>query len=120
MKRVSPIADTATAPPEDGSNTDASVRATARRAHLEETAAALGRTWAEERRRDLHREGRAAAGGWPGTLREARSFVGSALLSNTQGRTRDTITEAERELAVRKMYASARAEWRRHVDPDEP
>ena len=80
--------------------------ATARRAHIQEAAAALGKIWADHFRRDLHREGRAASGGWPGTLREARARVGL------------NITEAEREVAARTAYSSARDEWRKHAEPE--
>jgi hypothetical protein len=95
-------------------------RAASRRAFIEETAAALGRTWAVRRRRDLHGEGRAASGGWPGTLHEARALVHHALPGEMRGRKMNAITEVEREMAVRTAYANARDEWRRHVDPEPP
>lgn len=91
-----------------------------RRRFIEESAIALGQTWAEGWRQDLHREGRPAAGGWPGTLREARTRVERALLIAMRGRKMPAITEVERELAARAAYASARNEWRRHVDPEVP
>jgi hypothetical protein len=37
-----------------------------------------------------------------------------------EGRRMNAINEAERELAVRTAYASARDEWRRHLDPEAP
>jgi hypothetical protein len=98
----------------------AAARAASRRAFIEQTASALGRTWAEGCRRDLHREGRPASGGWPGTLHEARSLVHHALPVEMEGRRMNAINEAERELAVRTAYASARDEWRRHLDPEAP
>lgn len=95
--------------------------AVARRTLIEQTAAVLGRTWAQGCRDDLHREGRLASGGWPGTLNEARARVGYALLVEARGRQKKiVINEAERELAVRAAYASARDEWRRHVEPEGP
>ncbi|MEM9070080.1 MAG: hypothetical protein AAGE52_16350 [Myxococcota bacterium] len=39
----------------------------------EEAAAEAGRTWAGKLRSTLAAEGRAAAGGWPGTMSEARA-----------------------------------------------
>ena len=100
---------------------EASARAKAeRRKVIEESAIALGQTWAEGWRRDLHREGRPAAGGWPGTLREARTRVQQALLIEMRGRKMAAITEGEREIAARAAYASARTEWRRHLDPETP
>jgi hypothetical protein len=93
----------------------------ARRVLIEQTAAALGRTWARGCRDDLHREGRLASGGWPGTLNEARARVGYALTVEAHGRQKKiVINEAERAIAVRAAYASARDEWRRHVEPEGP
>lgn len=92
-----------------------------RKARIEETAAALGRSWAEHCRRDLRLDGRPASGGWPGTMREARLRVGFSLVLETRGRRSVlAITEEERELAVRTAYSSARDEWRRHADPEPP
>jgi hypothetical protein len=91
------------------------VTAEARQAQLDERAAALGRTWASSCRRDLGREGRAACGGWPGTLNEARARVREMLAS---ARNPGGYTEAEREHAARAVYRSARDEWRRHSVPE--
>lgn len=93
----------------------------ARQTTIEESAAALGRSWAVRCRHELHREGRSAAGGWPGTLSEARARVGRRLVVEAKGRRGELdITDAERELAARMAYASARTEWLRHVDPEAP
>lgn len=101
-------------------NADVDAKAAARRAFIEETAAALGRSWAEGRRAELHREGRPASGGWPGTLREARGCVERELPRELRGRRMAAITTKEREIAARATYASARIEWRRRADPEEP
>jgi hypothetical protein len=90
-------------------------REEARRLSLERSAITLGRTWAEERRRELRAEGRLAAGGWPGTVREARLRVDRFLLDELP---RQTVTDTEREVAARAAYASARSEWRRNADPE--
>jgi hypothetical protein len=95
-------------------------RASARRVFIEETAAALGRKWAIGCRSELHQEGRAAAGGWPGTLHEARLLIGRSLPTEVSGRNMATITEAEREIAVRAAYASARSEWLRNAETEPP
>jgi hypothetical protein len=87
---------------------------------LEASAIALGQSWARRWREDLHREGRAAAGGWPGTLREARTHVEQLLVLEMRRLKMPLITGAERELAARTAYASARTEWRRHLDPEVP
>jgi hypothetical protein len=91
-----------------------------RNTFLESSAIALGRSWARRWREDLHREGRAAAGGWPGTLREARARVERSLLLEMRRLEMPVITGPERELAARTAYASARIEWQRHVDPESP
>jgi hypothetical protein len=96
------------------------VDASSRHAFIEATAAALGKRWAAGCCCDLHREGRPASGGWPGTLREARALVGRTLPAEMQSRSMNTITEVERELAVRTAYASARGEWRRHAAGEAP
>jgi hypothetical protein len=121
---VSTVSSTASSlkprPPTEPPAPPETARAASRRAFIEETAAALGRTWAVRRRRDLHGEGRAASGGWPGTLHEARALVHHALPGEMRGRKMNAITEVEREMAVRTAYANARDEWRRHVDPEPP
>lgn len=95
-------------------------REAARRLFLERSAVTLGQTWAEEWRADLRREGRPAAGGWPGTLREARVRVERFLLSEMSRRKMAAVTEAEREVAARAAYASARHEWCRQAEPEAP
>lgn len=87
---------------------------------LDQRTIALGRAWATQCRDDLQREGRPAAGGWPGTIREARSQVAQGLQGEMVRRKMAALTEAEHEAAVRSVYAHARAEWRRHMEPEEP
>jgi hypothetical protein len=92
-----------------------------RQTSIEASATALGRTWAAGCRHELHREGRTASGGWPGTLSEARARVGRRLVVEASGgRSELHITDAEREVAARLAYSSARAEWLRHVEPEAP
>jgi hypothetical protein len=95
-------------------------RAEHRRALLDQTAVTVGRIWADQWRHDLRREGRAAAGGWPGTLREARIRVEHHLQDELARRTIAEVTGAERELLVRRAYASARAEWSSRAEPEGP
>jgi hypothetical protein len=89
-------------------------------ARLTESAISLGQTWAEERRAELQREGRPAAGGWPGTLREARLRVERLLLGKLSPRSLAAVTGDEREEAARAAYASARVEWCRRAEPEAP
>ena len=120
MKPVPVIVDGAVAPSEADADPVVSARAAERRKFIEQSAIAIGQTWAEGWRRELHREGRPAAGGWPGTLREARTRVEQTLQIEMRGRKMAAITGVERELAARTTYASARSEWRRHLDPETP
>lgn len=106
--------------PESESDTDpkAPCGPAERQVILEQSAIALGLRWAEQQRRDLHREGRPAAGGWPGTIREARTRVEREILPEMLRRVMTPVTLEERERAARTAYASARAEWQRHAEPD--
>ena len=69
-----------------------------------------------QRQQDLRQQGRSASGGWPGTMREARMRVGSALRVEIHGQALPALTEVEREVAARKVYASARRAWCKSVD----
>ena len=89
-----------------------------RRAILEQTAKDLGQRWAKQKRRELHLEGRPAAGGWPGTLREARTRVEQEILPEVLRQRMSPVTAAEREAAAHTAYASARSEWMRNAEPD--
>jgi hypothetical protein len=87
---------------------------------LEDSAVSLGRSWAEQWRDDLRREGRPAAGGWPGTLREARARVEQHLHAEVTRRKLAAVTAPEREFVARRAYASARAAWCQKAEPEEP
>jgi hypothetical protein len=47
-------------------------------------------------------------------------LIGRDFLTEVLGGNLGTITEAERELAVRAAYASARAEWLRNAEAEAP
>ncbi|KYF69444.1 hypothetical protein [Sorangium cellulosum] len=120
MKTVAPSHGARSAPSEPASDQDSSAQTTARQQFIEQSATTLGQAWAKRWRQDLHREGRPAAGGWPGTLREARTQVEITLPTEMLHRKMAAITGVERELAARTAYASARNEWRRHLEPETP
>ncbi|AUX45794.1 uncharacterized protein SOCE26_072900 [Sorangium cellulosum] len=120
MNRSAASEGAASAPSKPDADPEGSAPTDARRSFLEQGAVALGQTWAARWRTDLHREGRPAAGGWPGTLREARIQVENTLAGELLHRKMPPITGAERELAARTAYASARIEWRRHLEPETP
>jgi hypothetical protein len=90
--------------------------AAARQAVIERTAVALGLAWADGWRQDLRQQGRSASGGWPGTMREARMRVGHTLRVEMDGKALPALTEVEREVAARKVYASARGAWCKSAD----
>jgi hypothetical protein len=90
-----------------------------REALLEQTAVTVGRSWVDQCRHDLHLEGRAAAGGWPGTLREARVRMQRYLGDELTRHRIAGVTDDEREFLARRAYASARSEWFLKVEPDE-
>ncbi len=81
-----------------------------RRAQLEKRAALDGELWATEMRARVADEQRLAAGGWPGTLSEARARAARLVVAS-----KDT---AEREHAARVLYDSARALWLKHRQPE--
>lgn len=120
MKRAAPSQGAESAPSEPAADQDGSVLTTVRQQFIEQSANALGQAWARRWRQDLHREGRPAAGGWPGTMREARTQVEITLPGEMRHRKMPAITGVERELAARTAYSSARNEWRKHTDPEIP
>ena len=70
---------------------------------MDENAIDAGKAWAGAVRAELENEGRTVAGGWPGTMTEARaraSQLGSPGLS-----------AAERTRLARILYAAAKDMW---------
>jgi hypothetical protein len=92
--------------------------ASARRALLERAAADAGERWARARIADLRAERRAPAGGWPGTLSEARA-LSRAIRPFAEG-SHESLTAEELELVARKAYACARSAWQAHAEPEDP
>ena len=72
----------------------------------------LGHAWAEELRAALHREGRSATGGWPGTMREARRRCAAYGALGVGGQ--------DPEGFARAMNAAARRHWLVLRDRPEP
>jgi len=81
-------------------------------------AAAEGQLWAQEVRNNVRKELRRAAGGWPGTVSEARARLAEFVLPqlNRQGA---AATSEDRERAARALYDSARRTWLAHCDREE-
>lgn len=83
----------------------------ARRALVEQVANSAGELWASWWRAELERQGRAVAGGWPGTLSEARARVLEAVLPEVRKLGMREMSFEERELAAKILYATARRRW---------
>lgn len=81
-------------------------------------ARALGAAWAIELQAALRAENRRAAGGWPGTMREAsvriRRLTGTADLMG-----RVSLNQQVSEQLTRALYSSAKATWCCHSEPEE-
>lgn len=83
----------------------------ARRALVEQVAKTAGEVWARWWRAELERQGRAVAGGWPGTMSESRARVFEAVLPEVQKLGIRDLAFEERELAAKVLYATARRHW---------
>jgi hypothetical protein len=82
-------------------------------------AEAMGVAWAYELQAALRADNRRAAGGWPGTMREAsfrvRSLVwGWHLVEGT------SLNEQQSQHLARALYLSAKATWHCHSEREEP
>ncbi len=87
---------------------------------LEQGAVATGQRWAERWRADLRHEGRPAAGGWPGTMPEARAHVTAFFFSELTRLRLVALSTEELEWTSRAAYASAKHEWLSRVEREEP
>ena len=91
--------------------------AEARQALLERAAQAEGSAWADWWRGELRRQHRAFAGGWPGTLSEARVRVARRIATEL-----GAVFEASRveiEVAARTAYGAARRAWNQTCERDD-
>jgi hypothetical protein len=82
---------------------------------LERLAAAEGLAWAVRSCEELRQQGRSIAGGWPGTLSQARVRVRvcmTARLDRGASLTRDDL-----DWLARTIYLTAKAEWLAQVEP---
>jgi hypothetical protein len=90
--------------------TEGTTRETLRRSALEQAAIGAGTQWAECCRVELKRQGRAIAGGWPGTISEARTRVALAW-SRAHRKHRPAITHEELGWLARTAYEQAKRDW---------
>jgi hypothetical protein len=85
-----------------------------RRAMLTDGAMSIGAEWAHGWREAMRREGRAIAGGWPGTLPEARARVAAYFGAKLARRRMPVMTTDELQVAVAATYEKARRDWLTH------
>ncbi|MEO8877148.1 MAG: hypothetical protein ABI461_16260 [Polyangiaceae bacterium] len=85
-----------------------------RRAMLSDGALSIGAEWAHGWREAMRREGRAIAGGWPGTLPEARARVAAYFGAELAKRRMPVMTTDELQVAVAATYEKARRDWLTH------
>lgn len=69
-----------------------------------------GQAWATRVREQLRGEGRRAAGGWPGTLSEARGHAAAAL--RDQG-----LPPSDHTKLSLAIYAAAKKSWLERLEP---
>ncbi len=86
---------------------------------MERTARVVGEDWARARVAQLGSEGRSAAGGWPGTITEARSRVRSLVASELARERFQPAAVEEVDRAARAAYSRARAVWATLAKADE-
>ena len=84
---------------------------TERRVLLEQGAAAVGTAWARSVCDGFAEEGRVIAGGWPGTLVEARARIAARLRGDLSQRGMKALEPEELDQAVNATYARAKQEW---------
>ncbi len=90
-----------------------------RDASLQADSLAVGDAWVERVKLDLHRENREAAGGWPGTMREARARTYAYFTNDIAVGRYGVLTRDELEHAVRAVYERARIRWLADAATDE-
>jgi hypothetical protein len=82
-----------------------------RRVPLEKDPVTVGTAWARTLCENILGEGRVIAGGWPGTLFEARALIAPRLHDALQKRGMKALEPEELEQAVNATYARAKQEW---------
>lgn len=86
---------------------------------LQASSLAVGDAWVARVRRDLRKDNRAAAGGWPGTMREARAVTYAHFTAADVIRRYGALSAADLELAARAAYDHARKQWLAYASVDE-
>jgi hypothetical protein len=81
-------------------------------------ARAMGVAWANELQKALRAENRRAAGGWPGTMREA-SFRVRPLTGTWNVVGCSSLNQEQSEQLTRTLYFSAKDTWRSQSEREE-
>jgi len=81
----------------------------------------VGDAWVERVKDDLRRDDRDPAGGWPGTVREARARTYAHFTKGAARERFGALSHDELEHAVRAVYDRARVRWLAcaHTDDEE-
>jgi hypothetical protein len=87
-------------------------------ATLARHAQTVGETWAQETVKTIHAERRVAAGGFPGTMTEARTRVAILVLPWLTERGGPPATPVEREAIAKAVYQSAKQAWWNMREPE--
>jgi phosphoglycolate phosphatase-like HAD superfamily hydrolase len=82
-----------------------------RRILLEQDPIAVGTAWARAVCDNLTGQGRSIAGGWPGTLVEARARIAKSLRDELTKHGFKELDPEELDHAVSATYARAKQEW---------
>jgi hypothetical protein len=82
-----------------------------RRVVLERGAASTGASWVKLVCDRLQSQGRTVAGGWPGTIAEARACVASRLHQELEMRGLSPLGKDELDFAANATYAHAKKHW---------
>jgi hypothetical protein len=96
-----------------------SATAESRQSLLAATAADVGQRLFALRRDEIVREGRVVAGGWPGTIREARALSIAVLAPVFAQRHMTAPTNDELGWVMHAAYDAARRAWLTSRDPRE-
>jgi hypothetical protein len=78
---------------------------------LDEGPSVVGAAWARAVCDRIHEEGRSIAGGWPGTIVEARARIAGHLRVQLAHHHMGALAREELDLAANATYARAKQEW---------
>jgi hypothetical protein len=83
---------------------------------LEGLAAAEGTAWAARSCDELRRQGRSIAGGWPGTLSQARLRL-AMCMNGRSAKPIGALSAVDLDWLAWTLYLSAKSEWLARAEP---